>query len=320
MWVIDFGTITLRLPKPDIQELPRITDRASFVYLERCSIAVNGGSIIAFRDSGRISIPSCSIAAVILGPGVSITTDAIRLLAQGSTPVVWMSSDNTRFYAYGRSLSSSSKWLVRQAKIVSQEHMRLESAKKMYSWRFSDDVRSLSMRSLRSIEGKRMKELYIRLAHEHGFEWNGRRAEIDRQHHKDNVNHALTIGNQILYAVHLAIILSIGCVPGLGIVHNGRDYSFIYDISDIYKAFTSIPIAFDVGTDSNISYECIDAEMRKRMRKSIVDHDVLHDSLRKIFDILGESDISDYDDIGWVDEGLWSPSGIVEGSVNYGNE
>ena len=66
-----------------------------------------------------------------------MTTDAVRLLAQG-LPIVWMISDETRFYAYGRPLSSSSRWLIQQAKIVSQEHLRLNAAKTIYNWRFDD--------------------------------------------------------------------------------------------------------------------------------------------------------------------------------------
>ena len=48
----------MRVSKPEIQELPRLEDRASFVYLERCTINVSGGAIIAYREGQKISIPS----------------------------------------------------------------------------------------------------------------------------------------------------------------------------------------------------------------------------------------------------------------------
>jgi CRISPR-associated protein Cas1 len=313
----------MRVSKPEIRELPRLEDRASFVYLERCTINVSGGAIIAYREGQKISIPSCSIAAVIIGPGVSMTTDAVRLLAQGSTPIVWMSSDETRFYAYGRPLSSSSRWLIQQAKIVSQEHLRLQAAKTMYNWRFDDDVSSLTMAQLRSIEGRRMLDLYKRLAKEHGFTWSGRRAELDLQGENDRINYALTIGNQILYAIHLAITLGIGLAPGLGIVHNGRDNAFIFDISDLYKAKTSIPIAFDIGADQSISQDDIDGEVRKRIRESVLKNNVLKDSIDKIFLLLNAGKHVEegemYSRAVWIDEGLWTPDGIYSGSVNYGS-
>lgn len=117
-----------------------------------------------------------------------------------------------------------------------------------------------------------------------------------------------------------ACVVILEFLPGVGI-NNGVFVEVItcaeYIIDEYGKDELLIPYLFHIP---HVLIVCIVVEMRKRMRKSIVDHDVLHDSLRKIFDILGGSDISDYDDIGWVDEGLWSPSGIVEGSVNYGNE
>lgn len=314
----------MRVSKPEIQELPRLQDRCSFVYLERCVINVSGGAIIALREGQRISIPSCSIAAVIIGPGVNITTDAIRLLAQGSTPIVLMSNDETRFYAYGRSMNSSSKWLIKQAKIVSQEHLRLGAAKTMYGWRFDDDVSSLNMAQMRSLEGRRMRDLYKDLAEKHGFTWKGRNAELDSQSEDDRVNYALTIGNQILYAVHLAIVLGIGLAPGLGIIHNGRDNSFIFDISDLYKAKTSIPIAFDVGTDDSINRDDIDSKVRIRLRKSLFENNVLRDSIDKIFIILNAGKDTEegemYSRAIWLDEGLWSPDELFAGSTNYGEE
>ena len=313
----------MRVSKPEIQELPRIEDRSSFVYLERCSISVAGGAIIAYREGKRISIPSCSIVAVIIGPGVSITTDAIRLLAQGCTPVVLMSSDETRFYAYGRSLTSSSRWLIEQAKIVSQEHLRLNAAKTMYGWRFDDDVSSMTMAQLRAIEGRRMLDLYKNLAKENHIEWSGRRAQFDIQLDDDKINYCLTIGNQILYAVHLAIILGIGLAPGLGIVHNGKDNSFVFDISDLYKATTSIPIAFEVGSNPFISDADADKEVRLRMRGVIRNQNILKDSIEKIFTILNAGkhvkDGERYANAVWLDEGLWTTDGIIEGGKNYGS-
>ena len=318
----------MRVSKPEIQELPRLQDRCSFVYLERCTINVAGGAIIALREGQRISIPSCSIATVIIGPGVSITTDAIRLLAQGSTPAVWMSADGTRFYAYGKSMAESSKWLIKQAKIVSQEHLRLSAAKIMYGWRFNDDVSSLNMAQLRSIEGRRMRDLYKRFAEEHGTKWVGRLPRIEIQNDDENVNYAMTIGNQILYSVHIAITLGLGLTPGLGIVHNGRSNSFVLDISDIYKAQTSIPIAFDVayGKDGEapVERDKIDGEVRKRMRQAIIDNNIIKDSIDKIFFLLNEGVSIEDDEIAtifsraiWVGEGLWTPDGVLPENVNY---
>ena len=112
--------------------MPRSIDRCSFVYLDQASINVDGGSIIAWREGKKLVIPAASIVTVVLGPGSKITHDAIKLLGGVGTCVVWMGADQTRFYAAGRPLSSSSKLVEAQARIVSNSKKRLECAKKMY--------------------------------------------------------------------------------------------------------------------------------------------------------------------------------------------
>ena len=41
------------------------------------------------------------------------------------------------------------------------------------------------------------------------------------------------------------------CLRDWDFVHTGHDKSFVYDIADLYKADTSIPLAFKIASDSN---------------------------------------------------------------------
>ena len=50
-----------------------------------------------------------------------------------------------------------------------------------------------------------------------------------------------------LYGLAHAVIVALGCAPGLGFVHVGHECSFVYDIADLYKAEVTIPIAFEVA-------------------------------------------------------------------------
>ena len=47
-----------------------------------------------------------------------------------------------------------------------------------------------------------------------------------------------------------AVIVALGCAPGLGFVHVGHECSFVYDIADLYKAEVTIPIAFEVAAQA----------------------------------------------------------------------
>ena len=53
-----------------------------------------------------------------------------------------------------------------------------------------------------------------------------------------------------LYGLAHAVIVALGCAPGLGFVHVGHECSFVYDIADLYKAEVTIPIAFEVASQA----------------------------------------------------------------------
>ena len=66
-----------------------------------------------------------------------------------------------------------------------------------------------------------------------------------------------------LYGLAHAVIVALGCAPGLGFVHVGHECSFVYDIADLYKAEVTIPIAFEVAAQAP---EDLPAVVRRRVR------------------------------------------------------
>ena len=72
-----------------------------------------------------------------------------------------------------------------------------------------------------------------------------------------------------LYGLAHAVIVALGCAPGLGFVHVGHECSFVYDIADLYKAEVTIPIAFEVAVQVP---EDLPAVVRRRVRDAMVEH------------------------------------------------
>ena len=314
------------VPRPKIQELPRSMDRLTFVYLEQCSINVDGGAIIAWREGKKLSIPAASITVLVLGPGSKTTHEAVKLLAQSGTVIVWSGADQTRFYAAGQPLASKAALVNQQAKIVSHDVLRVQCAKKMYSVRFPGADLSLStMQQLRGWEGARMKDFYQSEADRTGIEWSGRRSQIENQSDDDVLNRSLTTGNQILYAVEQGVCAALGVSPALGVIHTGFMNSFVFDLADCFKCSTVIPVAFEVARDG-VEPADVDRETRRRLRAKFVDERILNQSVNAVkfffsdecrYDAKAEID-SDMETI-WVDEdgGLWTKNGVIPGSVNY---
>lgn len=314
--------------KQPVKDIPVSDDRLSFIYLERCIINIDGGSLLCNRDNISIRVPVNSLLTLILGPGASITHAAMKLIGNSGCAVNWMGSDQTRFYAYGRGLSTSANYAMKQAEIVSHPALRLKAAKIMYSMRFHDDFNKYdSLNRLRGIEGSRMKTLYSEYAEQYGIEWNGRTAEWDNIPDDDYVNKALTTCNQILYDIEIPIILGLGAVPQLGIIHNGESIAFALDCADVFKSYTSIPVAFEIGSEYisynnsdeyyDISMKSFDRDVRTLMRKAITDNNVVPGSIECIQDVLMLDD--DSPEIEWMDDntGLWdSSTEIIIGGFN----
>lgn len=260
--------------------LPRVTDRLSFLYVERCVIHRDQNSLTIRDEKGTVRLPAASITTLLLGPGTSVSHQAVSLVAECGVTCVWVGENSVRYYAHGRSLAQSSTLLQEQARKVSNERLRLAVARSMYSMRFAgEDVSALSMRSLRGREGARMREIYRQNSLRTGVAWTRRAYDPNRFSDGDPVNQALSVANYSLYGVIHAVIVSLGCSTGLGFVHVGHDRSFVYDIADLYKAETSIPIAFDVARD--YPDDCV-VMARKKMRDSIFEKKIIERAVRDV--------------------------------------
>ena len=267
------------LPVP-VTALPRAADRMSFLYLEHCVVHREDGAVTARDDKGMVRIPAASLLAVLLGPGTSVSHQAMSLLGECGTAAVWVGERGVRYYAHGRSLATSSRLLVEQAARVSSPQKRLAVARGMYTMRFAgEDVDGLTMQQLRGREGARIRSVYRENSRRTGVPWKRREYEYDDFDASDPINQALSAAHAALYGVIHAVVVSLGCSPGLGFVHTGHERSFVYDIADLYKADVTIPIAFDVVAEDMSD---IAVTTRRRVRDRIFELKVIERSVRDI--------------------------------------
>lgn len=310
MWADDPGTGRLMKPVPGppptaIGELVRAEDRLSFLYLERCTVHRDGNAITAQDDRGVVHIPAASVGALILGPGTRVTHQAMMLMAESGATSVWVGEQGVRYYAHGRTLTSSSRLLDAQAALVSNQSSRLRVAREMYAMRFpGEDVSQLTMQQLRGREGARVRRVYRENSERTGVQWQRRDYRPEDFGASDPVNQALSAATTCLYGVAHAVVVAVGCAPGLGFVHTGNARSFVFDIADLYKAELAIPLAFDVAAIPDL--EDIPGETRRRMRESLYNARLLARCARDIRRLLvpddGEAaEVEDWDVIYlWV--------------------
>lgn len=302
--------------RPEIQMLPQVADRLTFLYLERCVLNRQDSAITVADDRGTVFVPAAAISVIMLGPGTKITHRAMELIGDAGVTVIWVGEHGVRYYASGRPLTHRAALLQRQAELVGNTRMHLNIVRQMYSMRFpKEDVSRLTLQQLRGREGARIRAVYKKASKEWNVPWNGREYDPDDFTSGDSVNQALSAGHACLYGLAHAVIAALGCSPGLGFVHVGHENSFVYDIADLYKADIMIPLAFEVA--ATISKEEIPSVMRRKTRDKMVKMNILkqmvHD-IKSLFAKEGEAEDSDavY---------LWDNKvGEVENGHSYGDD
>lgn len=304
-------------PPVDIGELVRAQDRVSFVYLERCTVHRDGNAITATDERGVIHIPSATLAALLLGPGTRVTHQAMMLVAESGSTTVWVGERGVRYYAHGRTLTSSSRLVEAQARLVSNQSSRLRVARAMYAMRFpGEDVTGMTMQQLRGREGARVRKAYRVEADRAGVEWRRREYDPTEFSEADILNQALSAATACLYGVVHAVVVALGAAPGLGFVHTGNARSFVLDVADLYKMEFAVPVAFSVAATH--PPDDVTGETRRRMRDAIATGRLLERCARDVRVLLlgDESGVDVTEGDGVVR--LWDASlGSVAAGQNY---
>jgi CRISPR-associated protein Cas1 len=294
-------------------EIGRLSDRLSFLYVERAIVDRESNAVTIWRADGTASVPAAMLAALLLGPGTRITQAAVALLAGSGCSIAWTGEEGVRLYAGAVTAATSSGLLLRQAALVSGQRSRLAVARVMYGMRFpGEELSGLTMQQLRGREGARVRACYRENGKRAGIPWKGRRYDPSDWAGGDQVNQCLSAANSALYGICHAAILHLGCSPGLGFVHTGHQLSFVYDIADLYKAEVTIPAAFRVAAAGGGD---LGARVRRAVRDAIAAARLLPRIASDIRQLLGAPG-EEPEDSGVAE--LWDGTGTVPGGTAYG--
>ncbi|GEO74413.1 hypothetical protein LNA02_11110 [Levilactobacillus namurensis] len=152
------------------------------------------------------------------------------------------------------------------------------------------DVSGLTMQQLRGKEGARVRDVYREQSVETQVAWTRRVYDPNNFEAGTPINQALTAAHQALYGLSYSVIVALGASPGLGFVHTGHDLAFVYDFADLYKAQTSIPVAFQV-TAKHPDGQNISSITRHAMRDVFKDGKLLSQMVTDLKNLLGVTDV-----------------------------
>ena len=267
-------------PKPIMMK-----ERVSMLFLEYGELDVLDGTFVLIDKNGiRTQIPVGSVACLLLQPGTRISHAAVVLASRVGCLLVWVGEGGVRLYAAGQPGGARADRLLYQAKLALDSDARLKVVRHMYKIRFGEDPpQRRSIEQLRGIEGARVRSMYQMLASQYGIKWDGRNYAPDNWGVADAPNRCMSAATSCLYGVCEAAILAAGYAPAIGFIHTGKPQSFVYDVADLFKFQTVVPIAFKIAAKEHGDYE---RKVRQACRDAFREWNVLRDIIPFIEEVL----------------------------------
>ena len=226
-------------------------DRHGLLYLERGALSVEDGCLrfVAAGSelvvAGDYRIPHQSLSLLLLGPGSSVSHDALRLLARHGTGLSAIGEDGVRLYTAQPLMPDSSALARAQVRAWADEKgARMAVARRMYAWRLGEVLPHRDIAVLRGIEGARVKEIYRLTAERIGIRWNGRRYDRGDPLAADLPNQALNHAASAVEAAAAIAVAATAAIPQLGFIHEDSGQSFTLDIADLFRDALTVPCAF----------------------------------------------------------------------------
>lgn len=255
-----------------------VKERLSILFIEKGHLDVLDGAFVVVDKTGvRTHVPIGGVACLMLEPGTRVSHAAVALAARVGTLLVWIGEAGVRLYSSGQPGGARADRLLYQAKLALDETLRLKVVRKMYAMRFGEEPPARrSVEQLRGIEGARVRETYKLIAKKYGVEWKARNYDTEDWDKGDMPNRCLSAATACLYGVTEAAVLAAGYAPAVGFIHTGKPLSFVYDVADIYKFETVVPLAFKIAAkhpgnpEQQVRLACRDVFRESKLLERII--------------------------------------------------
>ncbi len=235
-------------------------DRHGLLWLSRGALTVRNGTLRFERhgspaadsalDSGEYGIPFQSLSMILLGPGSTVSHDALRLMARHGTALVAVGADGVRCYTAPPLAPDTSDIARRQMRAWGDPMgQRITIARKMYALRLGEVLPHTDIATLRGIEGARMRRTYQNLAQRYGIQWRGRRYDRAAPLAADIPNQAINHASVAVTSAAVIAVTALGAIPQLGFIHEHSGDAFALDIADLFRDTALLPAAFQAASD-----------------------------------------------------------------------
>jgi|SRR5690554_692321 len=278
---------TRLLVKVTRDTLPQVKDKYPFIYLERGRLEIDDSSIKWIdAEANVVPLPVATLNAILLGPGTTVTHEAIKVAAAANCSICWVGEDSLLFYAAGFLPTADTRNLRQQIELAADNEKSLNVARKMFSRRFPDaELTGKTLQQMMGMEGHRVRTIYQTKAQEYQVGWKGRQFTPGKFEVSDITNQVLTSCNAALYGILCSAVHSMGYSPHIGFIHSGSPLPFVYDLSDLYKEHLCIDLAFSLTRDLAGRYN--KHKVSGAFRSRVIEMDLLAQVAVDIPELLG---------------------------------
>jgi CRISPR-associated protein Cas1 len=243
-------------------------DRHGLIWLERGELCVIDGCLhfMAGKESLTphiLQVPHQAVSMILLGPGSSVTHDALRLLARHGTLMAAVGQEGVRTYTALPLLPDRSDIARRQAQLWGSPRRRVSVARHMYALRLGEVLPHRDLDTLRGIEGTRVKTTYRLMAQQYGIEWKGRHYDRSNPESADIPNQAINHAATAVQAAAAIAVQAVAAIPQLGFIHEDSGQSFVLDIADLFRDSITLQIAFTAAKRGTSDDTTIDRLVRR---------------------------------------------------------
>lgn len=266
-------------------------DRHGLLWLSRGELRVVDGCLHFMRGSESLTpsmdqIPHQAVSMILLGPGSSVTHDALRLLARHGTLLAAVGEDGVRSYTAPPLLPDRSDVARRQAELWGSPRRRISVARHMYALRLGEVLPHRDLDTLRGIEGARVKNVYKLMAEKHGILWKGRIYDRANPEATDLPNQAINHAATAVQAAAAIAVQSLAALPPLGFIHEDSGQSFVLDIADLFRDTVTLQIAFTAASRAEKVDDSIDRLVRREAASVFRKQQVINAMIDRIKQVL----------------------------------
>ena len=267
------------------------SDRHGLLWLERGELCVVDGCLHFSRGADTLTpsldqIPHQAVSMILLGPGSSVTHDALRLLARHGTLMAAVGQDGVRSYTAPPLLPDRSDVARRQAELWGNPRRRISVARHMYALRLGEILPHRELDTLRGIEGSRVKTMYRLMADKYGIEWKGRHYDRADPEAADLPNQALNHAATAVQAAAAIAVQSLAALPPLGFIHEDSGQSFVLDIADLFRDTVTLQIAFTAAKQAEKTDQSVDRLVRREAAQVFRKQQVIAGMIDRIKQVL----------------------------------